>query len=129
MSLRPLFCLFLSLFYTDFTVPYCQFSILMLSVQANNESGAFVMMPGPLGQSVTCLTVNPGVLSSIPSWSHTFAEIYREIISTAIHLPSTDSRGVVVSLKRKYVQEVLVNCLVKLSQEKKVWLGELTVPT
>ena len=33
----------------------------------------------------------------------------------------------VVSYKRKYVQEVLVNCLFKLAQEK-VWLGELTVP-
>ena len=32
------------------------------------------------------------------------------------------------SYKRKYVQEVLVNCLFKLAQEK-VWLGELTVPT
>ena len=29
--------------------------------------------------------------------------------------------------KRKYVHEVLVNCLFKLAQEK-VWLGELTVP-
>ena len=28
---------------------------------------------------------------------------------------------------RKYVHEVLVNCLFKLAQEK-VWLGELTVP-
>ena len=33
---------------------------------------------------------------------------------------------VVVSYKRKYVHEVLVNCLFKLIQEK-VWLGELTV--
>ena len=32
----------------------------------------------------------------------------------------------VVSYKRKYVHELLVNPLVKLSQEK-VWLGELTV--
>ena len=37
------------------------------------------------------------------------------------------SRRVVVSYKRKYVHEVLVNCLFKLAQEK-VWLGELTVP-
>ena len=33
-----------------------------------------------------------------------------------------------VSYKRKYVYEVLVNCLFKLAQEK-VWLGELTVPS
>ena len=34
--------------------------------------------------------------------------------------PSADSRRVVVSYKRKYVQEVLVNRLVKLAQEKSV---------
>ena len=33
-----------------------------------------------------------------------------------------------VSYKLKYVHKVLVNCLVKLAR-KKVWLGELTVPT
>ena len=55
-------------------------------------------------------------------------EIDREIISMVILFPSTDSRKVVVSYKRKYVHEDLVNCLVKLAQEK-VWLGELTVST
>ena len=48
-----------------------------------------------------------------PAWSNTFVEIDHEIISTAILLPSSDSR-VVVSYKQKYVHEVLVNCLVKL---------------
>ena len=48
-----------------------------------------------------------------------FAEIDHEIISTMILLPSTDSRRVVVSYKRKYVHKVLVNCLVKLAQDKK----------
>ena len=66
-----------------------------------------------------CLTADPGVTSSIPAWSHTFVEIHHEIISTAIHLPSADSRRVVVSYKRKYVHKVLVNCLVKLAQKKK----------
>ena len=51
--------------------------------------------------------------------SHTFAEIDHEIISMAILLPSSDSRKVVVSYKRKYVHEALVNCLVKLAHEKK----------
>ena len=64
----------------------------------------------------------------IPIWSHTFAEIDREIVATAILLPSADSRRVVVSYKRKYVHKVPVNHLVKLAQEK-IWLGELTVPT
>ena len=66
----------------------------------------------------TCLTADPGVGSLIPARSNTFAEIDHEIISTAILHPSTDSRRVVVSYKRKCVHEVLVNCLVKLAQEK-----------
>ena len=40
--------------------------------------------------------------------------------TTAILLPSADSRRVVVSYKRKYVHEVLVNHLVKLALEKSV---------
>ena len=86
-----------------------------------------------MAQSVTCLAANacltadPGVASLIPAWSHTFMRIDNEIISTVILLPSADSRRV-VSYKRKYVHEVLVNCLVKLAQEK-VWLAELTIPT
>ena len=63
-----------------------------------------------------------------PAQSHTFVEIDDEIISTAILLPSTDFRKVVVSYKPKYVHKVMDNCLVKLAQEI-VWLGELTVPT
>ena len=42
-------------------------------------------------------------------------------------LPLIYSRRVVVSYKRKYVQELLVNRLFKPAHEK-VWLGELTVP-
>ena len=41
-------------------------------------------------------------------------------MSTAIFLPYTDSRRVVVSYKRTYVHETLVNRLVKLAQEKSV---------
>ena len=79
-----------------------------------------------IAQSVTyltadmCLTADPGVASSILIRSHTFTEIDHEIISMAILLPSADSRRAVVSYKRKYVHEVLVNCLVKLAQEKNV---------
>ena len=89
---------------------------------------------GRVVQQVTCLTADmyltadPVVASLIPAWSHTFQDIDHEIISMAILLPSTDSRRVVVSYKQKYVHEVLVNCLVKLAW-KKMWLGELTVPT
>ena len=79
-------------------------------------------MPSRIAQSVmclvadTCLTSDPGVVSLILARSHTFMEIDYEIISTVI----TDSRRVVVSYKRKYVREMLVNCLVKLAQEKSV---------
>ena len=46
------------------------------------------------------------------SLSHTFVEIGHTIISTVILLPSADLIGwVVVSYKRKYVHEVLVNRL------------------
>ena len=72
-----------------------------------------------VNQAVTCLTVDPGFACSIPAPAHTFWEIDHEIISMVILLPSVDSRRVVVSYKRKYVHEVLVNPLVKLAQEKK----------
>ena len=79
-------------------------------------------------QSVTCLTADLGVASSNMARSRTIVEIAHDIISTAILIPSSDSRRAVVSYKRKYVHEVLVNRLVKLAQEK-VWLDELTVTT
>ena len=86
-----------------------------------------------VAQSATCLatdgslTADPGVTSSIPARSHTFVEIDHEIISTFSSLSLNLSTKVVVSYKRKYVHELLVNCLFKLAHEK-VWLGELTVP-
>ena len=78
-------------------------------------------LPGCVGQSVMCLTADPGVTSLIPAWAHTFTDIDHEIISTAILLPSADSRRIVVSYKWKYVHKVLANCLVKLAQEKRVF--------
>ena len=91
-------------------------------------------VPGRVAQSVTCLatdaclTADPGVASSIPAQSHTFVEFDHEIITTVILLlPLICSRRVVVSYKRKYVHELLVNGLFKPAQEK-VWLGKLTVP-
>ena len=68
--------------------------------------------------TMTYLTADPGVSSSISALSHTFAEIDWEIISTARLLASADSRRV-ISYKGKYVHKVLVNCLVKLAQENK----------
>ena len=79
----------------------------------------------PVAQSVASLTADPGVARSIPTWSNTFEEIFSTII---LFLPLNHSRRIVVSYKRKYEQEVLVNRLVKLAHEK-VSLGELTIPT
>ena len=85
-----------------------------------------LLVRGRVALSVTCLTADPGVTSSTQDKSHTFVQIDHEIISMAT--PSAESSRVVVSYKRKYVYEVLVNCLVKLVQEK-VWLIELTIRT
>ena len=74
-----------------------------------------------------CLTADPEFTCLIRAQSLTFVEIDHEMISMVILLPSSDSSRI-VSYKRKYVHEVLVNCLVKHAQEK-VWLGQLTVLT
>ena len=67
-------------------------------------------IPGHVAQSVMCLTADPGVPSLIPARSHTFIEIDHEIIYL---LPFYS--------KQKNVHQVLVNCLVKLAQEKSVF--------
>ena len=59
-------------------------------------------------------------MSSIPAQSHTFLKIDYEIFSRAILLSAADSKRVVFSYKRNYVLKVLVNHLVKLTQEKSV---------
>ena len=52
---------------------------------------------GSVEQTVTCLATNmyltadPGVVSSIPTQSHTFVEIDHEIIYTVFLLPSAES--------------------------------------
>ena len=79
---------------------------------------------GCVAQLVPCLatdarlTADPGVASSIPAQSHTLVGIDYEIISSAILLPSADSRRFIVSYKRKNVHKVLVNRLVMLAEEK-----------
>ena len=103
-------------------------------MQQVNPGGPDKQPPGRVAQSVTCLvtdaklTADPGVASSIPARFHTFVEIDHEIISTVILLPSAESfmKGC-CQLQAKVCARLLVNCLFKLAQ-KKVWLGELTVP-
>ena len=65
-------------------------------VKMSNCWKSHAAVPGRVAQSVTCLatdaclTVDPGVASSIPARSLTFKEIDHEIISTVTLLPSTD---------------------------------------
>ena len=75
--------------------------------------------PPDLSEVGNVSPADPGVMSMIQAWSHLFVKIDHEIIFMAI-LPSADSRRVVVSYNWKYVHQVLVNCLVKLIQEKSV---------
>ena len=69
----------------------CSISTLGTSLDVYNT-----VLPGRVGQSVTCLatdaclTADPGVASSIPVRSNTFVEIDHEMISTVILLPSAD---------------------------------------
>ena len=57
----------------------------------------------------TCLTADPGVANLIAARPHTFMEIYHEIISMAIFLPSADLRRVVVIYKPKVVNNYWIN--------------------
>ena len=61
------------------------------------------------------LTADPGVVSFIQAWSHTFMQIDHEITSTVFLLLPLIQEGL-----QKYVHEVIANCLVKFAQEK-VW--------
>ena len=63
---------------------------ILTRTQCTRELNLHHMVPGRVAQSVTCLTADPGVASSIPVQSHTFVEIDHEIISTVILLPSAD---------------------------------------
>ena len=64
-------------------------------------------VPGCIAQAVTCLTADPGVVSSILAQFHTFVKIDHEIISMDVLLPCTDSRRVVVNYKPKCEHQVL----------------------
>ena len=44
-------------------------------------------------QILVCVTVDPGLGSSMPAKSHTFVEIDNEIISTVILLPESVKNG------------------------------------
>ena len=75
----------------------CPFPPVPQSPCAKNIVTTSKEKSGCIAQSVTCLptdgslTADPGVASLIPAGSHTFVEIYYEIISTVILLPSAES--------------------------------------
>ena len=48
---------------------------------------SLLVVPGYVAQSVGSPAADPGVVSLIPAWSHTFVEIDHEIISLVILLP------------------------------------------
>ena len=60
-------------------------------IKKENGENINGLVPGWVGQSVMCLTADPGVASSIPARSHTYVKIDHEIISTVILLPSAES--------------------------------------
>ena len=47
---------------------------------------AYNLLPGPKGQSVVRLIVDPEAMRLILAWSHTFVEFDHEILSTVILL-------------------------------------------
>ena len=96
------------------TVKDCTFSTFLSNITRSRSA------VGNVSATDASLTADPGVASSILAPSYTFVEIDHEIISTVILLPSAESfkKGCCVNYNRKYVHEVLVNCLFKLAQEK-----------
>ena len=68
----------------------------------------FLYIPGHVTQSVTCLTADPGVASSIPAQSHTCMEIDHEIISTAISSLQLIQEGLLsVTSKSMFTNDLL----------------------
>ena len=91
MSLRPLLCLFLS---GHFTQDLLYLNLCMLgncsciwlsSVDFFHTKKIFQehhqSEQGPVAQSVVSPIADPGVMSLIQAWPHTFVEIDREIFS------------------------------------------------
>ena len=75
-----------------------------------------------------CLNADPGVASPSQAPSPTFLEINLEIISTAILLTSADQKGC-CQLQVKVCAQSISILLRQACLGKKVWLGELIVPT
>ena len=83
------------------------YSYQSLIVNVIKMNGKFLSLTGRVAQSVGHLTRKSGSWVQYPVWQHTFVS------------PSAFSRRAVVSYWRKYVHEVLVNCLGGLSLPRK----------
>ena len=101
-------------------------------VYYSNRTQMQCLFTGPRVHSVPCLptgaslTSDPGAgVRSWPSPILSWRLIMKYFLRSFSSLPLNHSRRVVVSYKRKYVHEILVNRLFKLAQEKV--FGELTV--
>ena len=75
----------------------------------------YYIKPSLVAQSVASLTAESRAASLSTARPHTFMEIDHEIIPTVILLLPLIQEEFSVSYKRKYVDEVLVNHLVKLA--------------
>ena len=91
-----------------------------------NKSGQ-KLLPGRVAQPVTCLATDASLTADLgsrvrsrPGPILSWRLIIKLFLRSLSSLPLNHSRRVVVSYKRKYVHEVLVNCLFKLAQEKSV---------
>ena len=115
----------------DESLAGCLKTFLTLSMSKYFSFNTF--SPGRVVQSGRCLvtdaslTADPGVVSLIPAWSHTFVEMNHEIIPMVILLPFAES------YKKRCCQlqaEICARSTGKLLVQTcpgKVWLGELTV--
>ena len=81
----------------------------LLNMNGDNDMVKLISLSSQVAQSVTCLTADPWVTSSIPAQSYTFVEIDHEIMSTVILLPPTDSFKIgCCQLQAKVCAQVLV---------------------
>ena len=96
------------------------------SEDSNLNHSEFALGPGRTCNPWICsLTVDPGAASSIPARSHTFLEIYHEIISTVILLLPLIQEGLLSVTSDTMCMKYWLTTLSSLP--RKMWLGELTL--
>ena len=69
-----------------FNILFIETTLKLLSNLHHVHVQLIHVLPGPEGQSVVSLIVDPEAMSLILAWSHTFVEIDDEIFSTIILL-------------------------------------------